>query len=93
MLYLPKDPAAKVLPDGSIIPPPPPPTPPHHEPQVVVDADGTEIIVVDGVEEEPNLNPIDHDTGLPMTAIDINTGLPIPIPQGVEFIDPVTGKK
>jgi len=67
-----------VLPDGSIIP--------SHlahslqEPAVIIEADGTEIFLTDGVVEDVNLNPIDHDTGLPLTAIDINTGLPIPIP-------------
>lgn len=48
VLYLPKDPAAKVLPDGSIIPPPPPPNAPQHEPVIFVDADGTEIIITEG---------------------------------------------
>lgn len=33
------------------------------------------------------------DTGLPQTGIDINTGLPVPLPENVPFIDPVTGKK
>lgn len=91
ILYLPKDIKAKVLPDGSIVPPPAPAG--HAEPQVVVDDDGAEIILLDGVSEEVNLPPLDTDTGLPQTGIDINTGLPVSIPQGVEFIDPVSGKK
>lgn len=33
------------------------------------------------------------DTGLPQTGIDINTGLPVPLPEHVPFIDPTTGKK
>lgn len=91
ILYLPKDPAAKVLPDGSIVPAPPHPD--HPVPVHKIDADGAEIIEIDGIEEEPILAPIDTDTGLPQTGIDVNTGLPVDLPEGVEFVDPTTGKK
>lgn len=37
--------------------------------------------------------PIDHETGLPSTGIDSNTGLPVPLPEGIPFIDPTTGRK
>ncbi len=60
ILYLPKIEGSKVLPDGSIIPPAVP-----VEPAIIVEADGTEIILLEGIQEEPNLAPVDTDTGLP----------------------------
>ena len=35
---------------------------------------------------------LDPETGLPMTGIDVETGLPIMLPEGVDLTDPVTGK-
>jgi len=62
ILYLPKHEKDVVLPDGKII---------HHascsqiDPQITIEADGTEIIDIDGKIEETKLNPIDNETGLP----------------------------
>lgn len=88
---MPKDEAVKVLPDGTFVLPPSP-TAPAAGP-VVVETDGSEIIQIEGEIQEVALTPIDNDTGLPSTGIDIITGLPVPLPENVPFIDPVTGKK
>jgi hypothetical protein len=92
ILYLSKNKKAKVLPDGSIIEPSD--ENPKEDPPVIVQADGTEIILAEGNQiEDTVVPPIDKDTGLPLTGVDINTGLPVPLPKGVDFIDPATGKK
>lgn len=36
--------------------------------------------------------PLDPETGLPQTGINVETGLPIELPEGVDLTDPVTGK-
>ncbi len=63
------------------------------EPPVAVDSEGAEIIDKEGELVETPPLPIDSETGLPHTGIDVNTGLPLPLPTGIPLIDPSTGKK
>ena len=58
----------------------------------IIPVDEPEVLVKEGNDADDDGDyPIDPDTDLPVTGIDINTGLPIDLPEGVEFKNPVTG--